>query len=146
MDNPAGQSAAHSIASNKYVSFVTFRKSGAAVPSPVWITPLADGRAGFTTDLTTGKVKRLRNDSRVTLQACTMRGAIIDGSPIVEATAAVVTDGVFAEVRRAIRSKYGVMVSVIGLRDKVKSLFGKKSTVCAVVITFADSTPESHSI
>ena len=35
------------IAAEKYVSLVTFRKNGDAVASPVWITSLPDGSAGF---------------------------------------------------------------------------------------------------
>ena len=124
-----------SVASSKYVSLTTFRKSGVAVPSPVWIAPLGDGTAGFTTDLTSGKVKRIRNNPRVTLQACTMRGQVIAGSPIIEATAEVVTGEAVAPIHRAIRKKYKILGALIGVPDKVKGLFGKKSVDCGIIFT-----------
>ncbi len=126
------------ITADKYVSFTTFRKSGEAVASPVWIAPLPDGRAGFTTDADSGKVKRLRNNPKVTLQACTMRGAIIEGSPIVEATAEAVSAAQYDTVRAAIRSKYGLIAALIGVPQKIVALFGKKSDNCAVVVTLPE--------
>jgi PPOX class probable F420-dependent enzyme len=127
-----------SIASAKYVSLVTLRKSGEAVPSPVWIAPLADGRAGFTTEANSGKVKRIRNNSAVTLQECSMRGKLIEGAPVVSATAEVVSGAVHDEVHRAIRSKYGLIVLFIGIGDLFAKVMKKPRTPTAIVITFAD--------
>ena len=127
-----------SIASAKYVSLVTLRKSGEAVPSPVWIAPLADGRAGFTTEANSGKVKRIRNNNAVTLQECTMRGKLIEGAPVVSATAEVVSGAAHDEVHRAIRSKYGLIVLFIGIGDLFAKVMKKPRTPTAIVITFAD--------
>ena len=128
-----------SIASSKYVSLVTLRKSGEAVPSPVWIAPLADGRAGFTTEANSGKVKRIRNNHAVTLQECTMRGKLIEGAPLVSATAEVVSGAAHDEVHRAIRSKYGLIVLFIGIGDLFAKVMKKPRTPTAIVITFADA-------
>jgi len=128
-----------SIASSKYVSLVTLRKSGEAVPSPVWIAPLADGRAGFTTEANSGKVKRIRNNHAVTLQECTMRGKLIEGAPVVPATAEVVSGAAHDEVHRAIRSKYGLIVLFIGIGDLFAKVMKKPRTPTAIVITFADA-------
>lgn len=127
-----------SISDEKYVSVTTFRKSGAAVASPVWIVPLGDGSAGFTTGADSGKVKRLRNNPRVTLQACSMRGVVVEGSAIVEATAEVATGARYDSVRAAIRSKYGLMVAVMGIGSKLMSLIGRKSDNCAIIITLPE--------
>ena len=98
-----------SIADEKYVLISTFRKNGDAVSSPVWIVALADGSAGFTTEETSGKVKRIRNNPQVTLQPCSMKGTPKVGSAIVAASAEVVV-GVDAQpIRDAIHSKYSVM-------------------------------------
>ena len=78
-----------SISDEKYVLITTFRKNGDAVSSPVWIAPLADGTAGFTTEDGSGKVKRIRNNPRVTLQPCSVKGTVKHGSAVVEASAAV---------------------------------------------------------
>eukprot|EP01041_Mallomonas_annulata_P039253 gene39252-62897_t len=72
--------ATHAIASEKYVSLSTRKKNGDLVATPVWIAPLADGALGFTTDLTSAKVKRIRNFADVTLQPCTARGAVKEGT------------------------------------------------------------------
>ena len=128
------------IADEKYVSLITFRKSGEGVASPVWIAPLADGRAGFTTGADSGKVKRIRNNSSVTLQVCTMRGVVTEGAGVVHATASVVSDAdaTYAAVRNAIRSKYGLIVTLIGLGDRFRKLVGKAQTPTAIVLTFAE--------
>ena len=62
------------IGSQKYVNITTLRRSGESVSSPVWIAPLGDGTFGFTTDGTSGKVKRLRNSGKVLVAPCDMRG------------------------------------------------------------------------
>ena len=49
---------------------------------------LPDGAAGFTTEIDSGKVKRIRNNPSVTLQPCNMRGKVT-GTPVVNATAEV---------------------------------------------------------
>jgi len=62
-----------------YVNLATFRRSGAAVRTPVWIAPdRADGRERLVvyTNARSGKVKRLRNDGRVRLAAYSARGRV----------------------------------------------------------------------
>jgi len=67
----------------KYISVETFKKSGEGVKTPVWFA------ADPTTDISgpgaclflytignTGKVKRIRNNGRVRLAPCTMRGEV----------------------------------------------------------------------
>ncbi len=121
------------ISDEKYVSLVTFRKDGTPVASPVWIVALPDGSAGFTTDDGSGKVKRIRNNPRVTLQACSVRGAVKDGSPVVEATAEVMVGADAAPVWAAICGKYTLMTKLF----KVGTLWRKvrrkpEPPVCAV--------------
>ena len=64
----------------KYVSFVTYKKDGTPVATPVWVVPFEGGYA-FTTDPDAYKVKRLRNDARATLTVCDMRGKIAPNAP-----------------------------------------------------------------
>jgi PPOX class probable F420-dependent enzyme len=101
------------ISDEKYVSFTTFRRTGEPVSSPTWIVPLDDGRAGFWTSSSSGKLKRLRNNPKVTLQPCDQRGKVRDGSPVSTATAVQVTSGPdFDEVQRKVKAKYGLMVPI----------------------------------
>ncbi|MUH51965.1 MAG: PPOX class F420-dependent oxidoreductase [Actinobacteria bacterium] len=127
------------IAAAKYVSLVTFRRSGEPVASPVWIAPLADGRAGFTTNADSGKVKRIRNNPAVELRPCNVRGAVDDNAPTVAATATVVTGSLHDTVHTAIHNKYGVMVTLIGIGDAFRKLSGKRQTPTAIVLSFAES-------
>ena len=126
------------ISDEKYVLLTTFRKSGDAVSSPVWIARLADGGAGFTTEPDVGKVKRIRNTPRVTLQACSVTGKVKPGAEVVEATAAVVL-GVDAEpIQKAIRRKYWLMAVLINVPAMFAKLIGRKqSEDCAIHLTFA---------
>ena len=121
------------ITDETYVLLTTFRKNGEGVPTAVWIVALPDGRCGFTTEVGSGKVKRIRNNPKVTLQPCDMRGQVREGSEIVHATAEVLV-GVDAHVvRDAIRAKHTVMTSLMGVGDWFRRLFKKVDTTeCAI--------------
>jgi uncharacterized protein len=66
------------LADSRFVSLTTFRRSGAAVSTPVWV-----GRDGGSlvvlTPVGSGKVKRLRHDPRVELRPCGRFGRVADG-------------------------------------------------------------------
>jgi|SRR5580658_9643845 PPOX class probable F420-dependent enzyme len=69
---------------HKYLSLKTFKKSGEGVPTPVWFAadPRTDlsrneARLYIYTIGNTGKVKRIRNNPRVKIAPCTMRGAVL---------------------------------------------------------------------
>ncbi|MGA2098690.1 MAG: PPOX class F420-dependent oxidoreductase [Candidatus Acidiferrum sp.] len=67
----------------KYISLETFKKNSEGVKTPVWFAadPTADlsgpeARLFFYTIGNTGKVKRIRNNGRVRVAPCTMRGEV----------------------------------------------------------------------
>jgi uncharacterized protein len=74
------------LADARFVSLTTFRPSGEAVSTPVWV-----GRDGgaivVLTPADSGKVKRLRDDPRVELRPCGRFGAVADGVEPVAGTA-----------------------------------------------------------
>jgi PPOX class probable F420-dependent enzyme len=107
--------ATSSIASEKYVSLRTKKRNGDEVATPVWIAALADGSLGFTTDLTSGKAKRIRNFPEVTLQPCNSRGVPKPGSEPVTARATVLSGADAAPIEQAIKAKYGFMVTLINV-------------------------------
>ncbi len=125
------------ISDEKYVLLTTFRKSGEAVATPVWIAPLPDGGAGFTTESKAGKVKRIRATPRVTLQPCSVSGKVTPDSAVVEATASV-RDGADARpIHKAIRRKYPVMVSLLSVPSFFRKLVRRKPAAeCAIHLTF----------
>ena len=57
-----------------YAVVVTFRRSGEAVPSPVWFGVDDQGRAYVRTMQASGKVKRIYRDPRALLAPATFRG------------------------------------------------------------------------
>lgn len=63
------------LSSEKYTSLTTFRKDGSPVATPVWVLPAGDGAAVWTVS-DSWKVKRVRNNPRVTLAACDVRGNV----------------------------------------------------------------------
>ena len=69
-------------ASEKYINLATFRKDGREVRTPVWIAT-AEDRIYVYTNVTSGKVKRIRGNAAVRVAPCTSRGHVtgdwIDG-------------------------------------------------------------------
>jgi PPOX class probable F420-dependent enzyme len=68
----------------EYVSLTTFRRSGAAVATPVWAAP-DGGTLVVWTRADSGKVKRLRHTARVLVAPCDVRGRLT--GPAVEGVA-----------------------------------------------------------
>ena len=84
---------------------VTFRRDGTPVPTPVWAAQ-AGGRLYVRTDRTAGKVKRLRNDPRLLVAPCTVRGRPL-GAPL-EATARMLAPEEEPVAERTLAARYGL--------------------------------------
>ncbi|MGL5865750.1 MAG: PPOX class F420-dependent oxidoreductase [Dermatophilaceae bacterium] len=108
----------HPLADEKFVSLTTFRRTGAAVSSPVWVAPdrLDPRRLVVITVDDTGKTMRLRHTARVELRPCDVKGRVADGAPTYRGTAEVVRspDEVRA-VRRAVNAKYGLPARLLDI-------------------------------
>jgi uncharacterized protein len=94
----------------KYMNLTTFRKNGKPVVTPVWFAE-ADNRLFMYTDPESGKVKRLRHTSHVTVQPCTVNGKPLGDT--VEARGRLLTDEAewrFAD--RQLKRKYGLQKSL----------------------------------
>ena len=87
----------------RYVSLSTFRKNGAAVFTPIWFAE-DNGKLCLMTSSKSGKFKRIRNNSKVKIAPCTIRGKIT--GPEFAATARILKPGEFERVRNAINAKY----------------------------------------
>ncbi|WP_341952605.1 PPOX class F420-dependent oxidoreductase [Salinibacterium sp. TMP30] len=117
------------LAEATYVSLTTFRKSGDAVATPVWIVAAGD-RLLVTTAPTSGKVKRIRHTIRVELTPCDMRGNVLDGALTVTATAAVHEDAeTLGAMHAALQKKYGAKYAAIRLAQKVRGTAGQSVAV-----------------
>ena len=91
------------ISAQKYISLVTFRKNGVAVATPVWFGEANDRLYVMSrTDL--GKFKRIRNNPKVHIAPCTIRGKVT--GPEFEATARILPESEFSAARATINRKY----------------------------------------
>ena len=70
-----------------YISLETFKKNGQGVKTPVWFV-LHENAFYVYTEADSWKVKRVRNNPRVRVAVCNMRGTI--KGPWLDATASVV--------------------------------------------------------
>lgn len=89
----------------EFISLTTFRRSGVAVATTVWFVVDANALLVTTMD-TTGKAKRLRHTSRVTLCVCDRRGHVKGRE--YEGTAELLAGGVANDIRRRVIKRYGV--------------------------------------
>ena len=126
------------LADEKYIKVTTFRRDGTAVHTPTWAVPLDDGKIGFYTSSTSGKVKRLRNDPKVVVQPSDARGRAKPDTTPVEGTAVVVTGSERDAIYDKVVAKYGIMTKVTRVLAKVGAVVKRKEQPyadCAVVIT-----------
>jgi PPOX class probable F420-dependent enzyme len=108
----------------KYISLTTFKRDGTRVSAPVWITGSA-GSYAFITGDRTGKVKRLRNNPSVEITVSDMRGRTAPGATVHAGTGELVSDAQeLSAVRRALVQKYGFMVGLVTVVEKVRALLG----------------------
>ena len=103
----------------RFVSLTTFRRSGEAVPTPVWV--VRDGDALLvTTPEGSGKVKRLRHTPRVELRPCSRRGEVAEGAPVLSAVAEVVADeAAHARLAGLLKAKYGMEFRLVMAIERV---------------------------
>jgi len=91
------------IRGQKYISLTTFRKTGVAVPTPVWFGEEND-KLYVMTRSDMGKFKRIRNNPQVKIAPCTIRGKVT--GPEFAATTRILSPDEFAAARRTINRKY----------------------------------------
>jgi len=91
------------ISGQNYVSLKTFRKNGDAIATPVWFGE-ENGKLYVMTRSTMGKTKRIRNNGKVTVAPCTVRGKVTGQEFPAAARILPPQDGPSA--RRSINRKY----------------------------------------
>ncbi|WP_034272991.1 PPOX class F420-dependent oxidoreductase [Haloechinothrix halophila] len=121
------------LADEKYVQLTTFRRNGTPVPTPIWAVA-DDGELFVWTERNSGKIKRIRNNPRVEVTACDLRGKRTHGEKV-SGTARLLDDAETDRVRKLLGRKYGVL----GFLGVVGSIVrgGKKRTI-GVGITLED--------
>ena len=115
------------IDSAKYISFVSYKRDGSTVATPVWVVPYENGYA-FTTEPNAYKVKRIRRDARVSIAVCDMRGKVPSEATWYHGAAVVLDERQAAEVSALIAKKYTIGTKLLGVMSFVKKVLGKGST------------------
>ncbi|MEX0151618.1 PPOX class F420-dependent oxidoreductase [Microbacterium sp. LMI1-1-1.1] len=127
------------IAAASFVSLGTYRRNGDLVAVPVWIAPDGDELV-VTSERHTGKVKRLRNDPRVTLRPCSRMGKVEPDATELTAVARIAgphTGDPRAE--RALKKKYGLQFRMIlGVEAVVRRLQRRPGDRVIIRISRAD--------
>jgi PPOX class probable F420-dependent enzyme len=116
------------LSSEKYILLTTFRKDGRAVSTPLWVVPDGTGLA-FWTPTDTGKFKRIRNNGRVTMQPCDVRGN--PHGEVVEAQARIGDAADRRRVGAGLRRKYGILGWLTEMGSRVRR--GTDGTVAILV-------------
>lgn len=102
----------------QYIALTTFRRSGKGVVTPIWAAPdpAIPGAMVVVTDLNSGKVKRLRNNSVVELQPCNARG-VTHGAAV--AGTAVMLDGDTTQDEATRKSAHAALLKKYGWQARL---------------------------
>jgi PPOX class probable F420-dependent enzyme len=118
---------------HNYINLTTFRKSGEPVSTPLWFAQ-HEGRLHATTEPDSGKMKRIRNNSRVELAPCNAWGR--EKGARVEGRARSVEDEPTGEAEAALHAKYRLGLGLF-------HLFGQHE-IGKVVLEIRPADPEDE--
>ncbi len=110
----------------QYMRLTTYRKTGEAVPTPVWFARV-DDKLYVYTSAKSGKVKRIRRNPVVTVAPCTASGRVT--GPAQEACARIMGDDEGRLAREAIDRKYGLQMRLLGILDSTVGPFRSRASV-----------------
>lgn len=111
-----------------YVSLATYRKSGAAVPTPVWCAGDEQNLYVFSA-AGAGKIKRLKNSDQAQLAVCDVRGKLL--GEWVDVTAKIVSDpDAVLLALSALRRKYGWQMWLADVGAKLTGKFNRRAYIC----------------
>jgi len=113
-------------ANKKYLNLETFRRSGVGVATPVWFAE-AGGELFVYSLADAGKVKRIRNNPRVRIVPCDMRGK--PEGEWIEAQARIIAGPEADNANALLTRKYGLMKRIGNLFSKIMN---RKRDVIAI--------------
>ena len=110
----------NSLRSEKYISLMTFRKSGEGVATPVWFAGV-ERKLYVYTNGKSGKVKRIKISPHVRIAACNIRGRVHGDWK--DSEGRIIDDpSLCLRARNALKAKYGIQLWIAELFAR---LFGK---------------------
>ena len=93
------------LAAAKYMSVTTYKRDGTPVATPVWVVADPPG-VSFYSVADQGKIKRIRNNPKVTVAPCTISGKLL-GTPV-PGSAEILPPDEARRVRALIRKRNGL--------------------------------------
>jgi uncharacterized protein len=118
----------------KYLSLETFKKSGESAKTPVWFAADPTGDLGSNearlfiyTIGNTGKVKRIRNNARVRIAPCKIKGEPL--GEYMDALAEIITGEEAARAMKLLNKKYFPWKQLLGFF----ALFSRRERVVMVL-------------
>ena len=102
-----------------YINLETYKRNGQAVATPVWFTIDDNNKMIYVVTRTeTGKVKRLRNNSKVRIMPCGMRGQ--PKGEWLDGKASFATPEQMEIALKQRNKKYGLKAKLSGLFSRTK--------------------------
>ena len=105
------------IESEKYISLETYKKNNQAVRTPVWFV-VKNNRIYVVTRDQTSKIKRLRNNQKIKIATCNIKGKI--SSQFTEGIAEILSDTESRQVVDWRDEKYGIFSKIAKFLSKNK--------------------------
>jgi PPOX class probable F420-dependent enzyme len=117
---------------HKYCLLVTYRRTGEAVPTPVWFG-LGGGKLYVRSEADAAKVKRIRNDPRTRVAPCTARGKPL-GPPADGRARVLHEQSEVATAQAALEANYGLG----------RKLYERAGGVVGIDAAYLEVTPAGH--
>lgn len=108
------------IKTKKYVSLETYKKNGQPVKTPVWFI-IKDDSVIIVTREHTGKIKRLKNNQKVKLATCSMKGKV--SGPWMSGVAKILTKNETVNATKLRDKKYGFLAKIASVLSGTKGDF-----------------------
>ncbi len=108
-----------------YISLETFRRDGTGVKTPVWFSA-RNGSLYVFTEASSWKVKRLRNDPRIRVAPCSVRGRV-RGDWIEGAGRRVDEPALVEAAYEALLRKYGWQMRLTNLLSRFAGRIDKRA-------------------
>ena len=114
------------------MSLATYRKSGKAVATPVWMA-CENGTYYMFSAGSAGKVKRLRNSDRAKIAKCDFAGRLLGDWHLGKAV--ILNDSAeIAHALQALRDKYGLQMWLSDVGAKLTRRFEKRAYIGLVLL------------
>ncbi len=107
---------------HQFIALKTYRRDGNAVATTVWFAHDEQGKIYITTNRNAGKIKRVRNNGRVTMMPSGRTGELL-GEQEVEGRAHEAMEGERAHARAVLEQKYGEAFTRIAGPDTLERTY-----------------------